>query len=89
MKFKKGISDNVRANVLARIGGNVSEKVLTKAMQRAGDDEGFLVVRTPLEALEAVAKVKGVEVQFAEPNYIHTHDAASTDPYFTNRLVVN
>jgi hypothetical protein len=84
VKFKKGISDNVRANVLARIGGNVSEKVLTKAMQRAGDDEGFLVVRTPLEALEAVAKLKGVEVQFAEPNYIHTHDAASTDPYFTN-----
>lgn len=85
VKFKKGVSENIRATVLARISGNVSEKVLTKAMQRAGEDEGFLVVRTPLKALEAVGKVKGLgEVQFAEPNYIYTHDAVSSDPYYTN-----
>ncbi|WP_157580965.1 S8 family peptidase [Segetibacter koreensis] len=85
VKFKKGTAANVRAAVLARVSGNVSEKVLTKAMQQAGDDEGFLVVKTPLQALEAVGKVKGLDdVQFAEPNYIYTHDIVSGDPYFTN-----
>jgi len=32
VKFKKGLPGNARAAVLARIGGNVSENVLTKAM---------------------------------------------------------
>lgn len=85
VKFKKGLPDNARAAVLARIGGNVSENVLTKAMQRDGDDEGFVVVKTPLKALEAISKVKGLdEVQFAEPNYVYTYGSTSSDPYYTN-----
>jgi subtilisin family serine protease len=85
VKFKAGVSEDVRANVLARIGGSVSEKVLTKAMERFGDKDGFLVVRTNLHSLEAISRARGFgEVEYAEPNYIYTHDATSNDPYFTN-----
>ena len=45
VKFAKGTSETGRANALARIGGNVQEKVLTNAMKQIGD-EGFYVVRT-------------------------------------------
>jgi subtilisin family serine protease len=85
VKFKAGVSEDVRANVLARIGGSVSEKVLTNAMERFGDKDGFLVVRTNLHSLEAISRARGFgEVEYAEPNYIYTHDATSNDPYFTN-----
>jgi subtilisin family serine protease len=85
VKFKAGTAETVRANVLARIGGSVSEKVLTKAMERAGDGEGFLVIRTSLHALEAISKARGFgEVEYAEPNYIYTYGAVSNDTYFTN-----
>ena len=85
IKFKPGQSETAKNNALARISGRVSEKILTKAMEKHGDKEGLLVVHTPLAAIEALSKVKdGAEVEFAEPNYIYTHTAASTDPYFTN-----
>ncbi|MDF7812941.1 S8 family peptidase [Hymenobacter sp. YC55] len=86
VKFKPGQSETAKSNALARISGRVSEKILTKAMERHGDKEGLLVVHTPLAAIEALSKIKdgGSEVEFAEPNYIYTHTAASTDPYFTN-----
>jgi len=42
-------------------------------------------VKTPLKALEAISKVKGLdEVQFAEPNYVYTYGSTSSDPYYTN-----
>jgi subtilisin family serine protease len=84
VKFKPGISANAQSNALARINGKASEKVLTKAMQKAGDNEGFYIVHTPLAVLEAISKMKGVEIEYAEPNYIYQHIATSNDPYFTN-----
>ncbi|HEX8427725.1 S8 family peptidase [Hymenobacter sp.] len=86
VKFKPGQSETAKSNALARISGRVSEKILTKAMERLGDKEGLLVVHTPLAALEALSKIKGggSEVEYAEPNYIYNHSATSTDPYFTN-----
>lgn len=84
VKFAKGTSETGIANALARIGGNVQEKVITRAMQREGD-EGFYVVHTPLAVLDAIAKMKGIEgVEYAEPNYMYTHDATSNDTYFAN-----
>ncbi|MBC6991034.1 S8 family peptidase [Hymenobacter sp. BT491] len=85
VKFKPGLSETAKANALARISGKVSEKILTKAMARAGEKEGLLVVHTPLAALEAISKAKGgPEVEFAEPNYIYTHTAATNDTYVAN-----
>jgi Subtilase family len=86
IRFIKGTSENAKANVLAKISGNVTERVVTGAMRRFGDYEGFYVVRTPLQALEAISKVKGLsELEYAEPNFIYNHYATSNDPYFTNR----
>lgn len=88
VKFKKGIQDNTRTNILARITGRVSEKVLTRAMEHFGDHEGFLVVHTPLAALDAISRIKTLpEIEYAEPNYIYQHDAISNDPYYTNGLL--
>ncbi|SNC75965.1 Subtilase family protein [Hymenobacter gelipurpurascens] len=85
VKFKAGASETAKSNALAHISGKVSEKILTKAMQRAGEKEGLLVVRTPLTALEAIGKMRGgLEVEYAEPNYLYTHSVVSADPYFTN-----
>ncbi|MES2429686.1 MAG: S8 family peptidase [Bacteroidota bacterium] len=85
VKFKPSANASNRANALAKVSGLVSEKVLTKAMQHAGDNEGFVIVHTSLNALDAISKLKGdAEIEFAEPNYIYTHTAVATDPYFTN-----
>jgi subtilisin family serine protease len=43
-----------------------------------------MLVHTPLAVLEAKNKLKGVEVEFAEPNYIYQHDAVSNDTYYAN-----
>ena len=84
VKFVKGTSEKGIANALAHIGGNMQEKVLTRAMQNAGD-EGFYVVHTPLAVIDAVGKMKGIEgVEFVEPNYVYTHDAVSNDNYYVN-----
>ena len=84
VKFVNGTSETGIANALERIGGNVQEKVLTKAMQSAGDN-GFYVVHTPFAVLEAVAKMQGIEgVEYAEPNFMYTHDATATDTYYAS-----
>ncbi|MGY2131195.1 S8 family peptidase [Hymenobacter sp. HD11105] len=84
VKFKPGLSAEAKANALARIGGKVSEKILTKAMERAGEKEGLMVVHTPLQALEAMSKMRGgLEIEFAEPNYIYQH-TATNDTYVAN-----
>ncbi|MGV3587300.1 MAG: S8 family peptidase [Adhaeribacter sp.] len=85
VKLKAGQSEEAKARVLAKIGGKVSEKILTKTMEHLGDKEGILVVRTPLAVFEAINKMKGgAEIEFAEPNYIYYHTATATDTYFSN-----
>jgi subtilisin family serine protease len=84
VKFSKGLSESKKATILTRIGGSVAERILTKTMQRFGDNEGVYLVHTPMAALEAIGKLQGAEIVYAEPNYIYTHDATSNDPYFTN-----
>lgn len=85
IKFKSGVSDEKQAEILGRIGGKVKEKILTKLMEKFGDNDGITLVQMPMNALEAIARVKGLsEIEYAEPNYIYTHDAVSNDTYFTN-----
>ncbi len=85
VKFKEGTSASKKAEVLERLGGKVKEEILTKMMERSGDKQGVLLVELPLPALEAIAQAKGLgEIEYAEPNYIYTHDAVSNDTYFTN-----
>ncbi|MEJ7830393.1 MAG: S8 family peptidase [Segetibacter sp.] len=84
VKFKKGTSETDKAKALAKMSGKMKEHILTKAMEQLGDEEGVYLIQTSLDALEAISKAKGVEFEFAEPNYIYTYDAISTDPYYTN-----
>lgn len=84
VKFVKGTSNEARMKALERIGGNVAEKILTRAMQRGGDNDGVYLIHTPMAALEASDKIRGQEVEFAEPNFIYQHSAVSNDTYYTN-----
>lgn len=85
IKFKSGVSDEKQAEILDRIGGKVKEKILTKLMEKFGDNEGITLVQMPMNALDAITRLNGLnEIEYAEPNFIYTHDAVSNDTYFTN-----
>ena len=85
IKFKKGLSEDARTFVLSRINGSVTKRILTKTMERFGDNEGIYKIKIPIAVEEALNKLKGAsEIVYAEPNYIYHHAATSNDPYFTN-----
>lgn len=85
VKFKAGTSQSRKDQIFSNLNANVSEKILTKAMEKAGDKEGIHLLKVPAAALDAIAKAKGFgEIEYAEPNYIYTHDATSNDTYFMN-----
>lgn len=85
VKFKSGVAASSRGSALLRISGSVDEQIVTNAMRQAGDNEGFFVVKTTMDPLEAMKVMKGsAEIEYAEPNWIYTYGATSTDTYFTN-----
>ena len=84
VKFKANATASQRQEALDRIGGTVQERIVTQAMLHVGDKEGLTVVHTNLNAVEASGKIRGLEVEFAEPNYIYTKDLTSADPYYTD-----
>ncbi len=85
IKFKDGVDENKKAEVLGKIGGSNKEKIFTNEMERHGDKQGIALVNMPGTVDDAIAKIKVLpEVEYAEPNYIYTHEAASNDPYYTN-----
>lgn len=85
VQFKPGTSEQEISQVLQRVRGTITEKVLTKAMEYAGDKDGFYIVHVSVDAMQAVAALKGAGgVVVAEPNYIYTYGAAANDPYFTS-----
>jgi subtilisin family serine protease len=85
IKFKNGVSSSKKAEILNKLSAKVKEKILTKMMEKTGDTEGITLVELPTAAFDALSKTKEFgEIEYAEPNYIYTHDAASNDTYFTN-----
>ena len=85
VKFKAGISQSRKDQILSNLNANTNEKILTKAMEKSGEKDGIYLLKVPAAALEAIAKAKGFgEIDFAEPNYIYTHNASSNDTYFIN-----
>jgi hypothetical protein len=85
VKFKAGTSPSGRINALTRVKGTAAEKIHTNAMKHSGDNEGITLIKTPMAALDAIGKMKGsMEIEYAEPNWIYTIDAASNDTYYTN-----
>jgi len=85
LKFKDNVSAEAQTAALVKINGKVKEKIHTNAMKDKGDKQGVLLVSTPLQAYDAIAKAKGLtDIEYAEPNYIYQHSVVSNDTYFTN-----
>ncbi len=85
IKFKEGVDFGKKAQILDKLGGKLKEKILTKMMEKMGDKEGISLLTISVSVPDALDQVKGCpEVEYAEPNYIYTHEAVSTDPYFTS-----
>ncbi len=85
LKFKDNVSVESQTAALIKINGKVKEKIHTNAMKDKGDKQGILLVSTPLQAYDAIAKAKGLsEIEYVEPNFIYQHFATSNDTYFTN-----
>lgn len=85
VKFKDGVDASKKASILDKFGGRLKEKILTKMMEKVGDKEGISLITVKGNSLDAIAKAKGLpEIEYAEPNYIYTHEVVSNDPYFTN-----
>lgn len=84
VKFKEGTTAAAKSQALARVNGTVAEIILTNAMKRANQKEGIQVVRMSMNALDAISRISGAEIEYAEPNYVYNHFATSNDPFFTN-----
>ncbi|MEP6595327.1 MAG: S8 family serine peptidase [Ginsengibacter sp.] len=84
LKFKSGVANDLKTKIIALANGSISERLLTKAMQHAGDNEGIYLLRVPGNVQDAITNFKSVkEVVYAEPNYIYQHNVLSNDTYFT------
>lgn len=85
LKFKGGLGDADKSAIFAAVEGKISKRLLTRAMENAGDREGIYLLKVPGDVLSAVEKLKVFDkIVFAEPNYFYSHDAVSNDPYYTN-----
>ncbi len=85
LQFDENATDAVKNRAFDKVKGIPAEKILTKAMEKAGKKEGLLVLKVNKNVLEAIADLNGTDgVAFAEPNFIYTHTAVATDPFFTD-----
>lgn len=85
VKFKAGTDASKKEAVLAKLGGKVKEKILTKMMEKLGERDGIELVSIPGKVADAVLEAKNLpDVEYAEPNYIYHHDATFNDTYFSN-----
>ncbi len=85
VKFKEGVDENNKTRVLGKFKGKHRDRILTDEMTRRGEKQGIAVVSMPGSVDEAIAAMRGLpEVEYAEPNYIYTHQVNSNDTYYTN-----
>ena len=85
VQFTEGASEATKQKALGKVNGQSIEKILTKAMEKAGRKEGVSLIKVNKKVAEAIAALQGTEgVAFAEPNFVYNHSAVSADPYFTN-----
>jgi subtilisin family serine protease len=86
VQFKAGAADVDRGRALGRINAQEVEVVVPR--NRRADGRGDLVLvryqpdLTPAAARRGIASDAAVE--FAEPNWIYTHQAVSNDTHYTN-----
>jgi hypothetical protein len=85
VQFSENASEAAKVKALEKVKGQPIEKILTKAMERAGKKQGVQLIKVGKKVAEAIAELNGAEgVDFAEPNFVYYHTATSADPNFTN-----
>jgi subtilisin family serine protease len=86
VQFQPGVSAQGKAQALKRVGGQRQERLVSEAWRRDGKGDLELVRLPP--GIGIAAAVRGLEedasIEFAEPNWLVFHTAASNDPYYTN-----
>lgn len=85
VKFSAAAKAADRSLALAAVAGKAASRILTVAMQEAGDTEGLTIVATTMDPAEAARALSGQPgIEYAEPNYCWYHEAVSNDTYYTN-----
>ena len=85
VKFKAGVSEEKKSETFAKMGAKVKEHIFTKMMEKNGAKDGIYLLSLSVNALEGISRSKAFgEIEFAEPNFVYTHQATSNDPYFLN-----
>ncbi|MBW3629238.1 MAG: S8 family serine peptidase [Gemmatimonadetes bacterium] len=85
VKFRANASAEARGAALGAASAAVRERIVTAAMRQAGDAEGVTLVHSGLGTAAAIQRLRGnPNVEYAEPNWVYQHGAASNDPLFTN-----
>jgi hypothetical protein len=85
VKFRNGIPESRKNDLLARVEGRQKGRILTNGMQRNGDHEGLILFSVPGAVPAAVAALKAFpEVEYSEPNFIYTHCLSSIDTFYMN-----
>ena len=85
VRFKEGIDENNKTRVIGKLQGKQKERILTDEMSRHGDKQGIELISMPGSVADAILAMKGApEVEYAEPNYIYTHQDISNDTYYTS-----
>lgn len=86
VQFKMAATAAEKARALGRANAEKLEDVLPES--RRADGRGDLVLVRHQPDLPAAAARRALEsdpaIEFTEPNWIYTHQATSTDTYFTN-----
>jgi subtilisin family serine protease len=86
VQFAGGATGAEKARALGRVGGEELEEIRSAAQNE--DGRGDLILARVQPDLPRQAAIRALKddpaVEFAEPNWVYTHQAASNDPYYTN-----
>ena len=86
VQFRPGVSDDDKIRALGRANGIAAEKIAEAFAH--GPDKGELVLADFPGMMSLNSARRNVEedpaVEFAEPNWIYTHQATTNDTYFAN-----
>ncbi|MBW3623933.1 MAG: S8 family serine peptidase [Armatimonadetes bacterium] len=84
LQFKRNYGPAQRSEALARVAATVKEHILTRTMADSGY-AGIQVLSIPGSVSNALRALENhPAVEFAEPNWIYTHQATADDPYYSN-----
>ncbi len=84
VQFKTATSSDQRHAAMRSVGGVNVEHIRTRSM-RDNFEPGITVVRIAASVPQAIAALRNnPAVEFAEPNWIYTHQAVSNDNHYMN-----